>query len=435
MIWRLTLKKRGVLERGRRHAAHSAHGRLRRGARKLAFVNTAKLITNPKVGPLLVRSLVELVAKTETPDFILVPDRARARLLADRVVPVLANLSRGSTAELVLAQRRFGFWQISEDAVRRLTGKSVLVLDSAAGHGCVLDELTLIASQANAHAVSAAVLLSRLTLSCEDAFGHRLSGGFHRLFHLPIRPVGVRTKDRSLCPVCRERALVEQAAEECQQEAFIQLARLNANRRVPKTGGSDPEPAEKSPQQLLLFDVPEPPLLQRCRRSVASGITLHALHTAMTDGMAPLALPELQNSEIPAVNRVAMVEHLPPGAMVWSENHLDQSVEVVLTEGADENVWLACAGMLAREGKAYWIAYLKPFLERSKELHSKPNDSFWNRLAYGAYRVSSFDADIRDEIADITQHLLDRYRETASADGLRRVLDAVTSTPSGKELD
>jgi hypothetical protein len=125
-----------------------------------------------------------------------------------------------------------------------------------------------------------------------------------------------------------------------------------------------------------------------------------------------------------------MLEHLPPGVLDWSDNYLDQSIEDVLTDGEDEKVWLASADMLAREGRSYWVAYLQSFLVRTSEIHTKPHYAFWNRLAFGAYRLSSQDADVRDEITDIAQHLLTTYRDAVSAEGLRRVLDILSDTPS-----
>lgn len=404
------------------------HHRIEGNTHYLAFVNTAQMIAHPTVGPSLVRSLIDLLVKdAPLPRVILVPDRSRARLLASKLVESLAGQLKSQSVDVVLAQRRHAFWRITDNVRQRIAGKNVLVLDSASGHGCVLDELTILAREAGGLTVSAAVLLSRLTLSCEEAFQHRLGGRFVRLFHLPIRPVAIRTDDRSLCPVCHQRTLVQQAAEERQDKALVQLAKQALSKRRRPVFNNNESPIEEMRSQLLLFDVPKPSLLQRCKRGVASGITLHALHTAMTDGMAPLTLPELRNTQIPSENRVAMLEHLPPGVFAWSDNHLDQSVEDVLAEGSEEKVWLASADILAREGQTYWLAYLKSFLQRSFELQSKPHDSFWNRLAYGAYRLSSQDADVRDEINEIIRLLLDAYQNAAPANGLLRMVDVVTN--------
>lgn len=392
----------------------------------LAFVNTATILNHPTVGWDIVGRLLHLVvADSLRPNVILLPNRSRARLLAAKFAELMAAQANAHQPALVYAQRRHGLWAIDESVQHIIQRADVLVLDTATGHGSVLDELSLIATDAGAHTVSAAVLLSRLTLSCEDAFRHRLVGRFYRLFHLPIRPVAIRSNDRSLCPVCHQRDLIKQAAAEQDAAALRELAEQNANqrKRPRKTDLVSTESNRFS--QRLLFEIPERPLLQRCRRSVASGITLHALHTAMTDGMAPLALPELTNAEIPCSNRVAMLENLPPGIFEWSEAFLDQSVEDVLADGREDSIWLASADILAREGRTYWIAYLKALLERSPDLQTKPREMFWNRLAYDAFRLAAEDADLREEITGVVEGLREDYRETVAAEGLGRVIDVL----------
>jgi orotate phosphoribosyltransferase len=390
-----------------------------------AFVNTATILNHPTVGSDIVGQLLDLViANSLRPTVILIPNRSRARLLAAKFVDRIAT-RLNTHPTLVYAHRRHAPWAVDEAMQHCLQRADVLVLDTATGHGSVLDELSLIATDAGAHSVSAAVILSRLTLSCEDAFRQRLAGRFYRLFHLPIRPVAIRSNDRTLCPVCHQRDLIKQAAAEQDARALRELAQLNANQRKrPKNTELVNTESDRFSQRLL-FDVPPPPLLQRCRRAVASGITLHALHTAMTDGMAPLALPELRNPEIPCSNRVAMLEHLPPGIFEWSEAYLDQSMEDVLADGGEESIWLASADILAREGRTYWVAYLKAFLKRSSELQTKPREMFWNRLAYGAFRLAAEDADVREEIASVIAELQEDYRETVAAEGLGRVIDVL----------
>jgi orotate phosphoribosyltransferase len=396
----------------------------------IAFVDTAKMLKHPKVGPQVVRALLDiLTANSPMPDLILVPNRSRALLLASNIIQTLAKEGRTPAIQVVRAQRRCGRWTIGENVQQQLRGADLLILDTAAGHGCVLDELSLLATDASARSISAAVLLSRLTESCENSLRQRLNGRFYRLFHLPIRPVAIRSNDRSLCPVCHQRDLIKQAATEKQDEAILQFARQSA-RMVKRPPRPDAEPCKPAgPSQLLLFDMPEPPLLQRCRRAVASGITLHALYAAMTDGMAPLALPELRNTQIPSQNRAAMLENLPPGVLDWSETFLNQSLEDVLADANEETIWAASADVLVREGRTYWVAYLKTLLEKSADLQTKPHDSFWNRLAYAVYRASANDADLRDEIRGIVHELLGVYGNTVAANGLGRVGGVLTENP------
>jgi orotate phosphoribosyltransferase len=412
------------------NTAHAyEHHHIENDTHYIAFVDTAKMLRHAKVGPQIVSALLRLLTTNVTiPDIIILPDRNRARLLARALVDAMSKEQLGQPRQIVLAQRRSESWKIDDDVQGRLSGADVLILDTAAGHGCVLDELSLLATEAGAKSVSAAVLLSRLTLSNEEAFRHRLSGQFYRLFHLPIRPVATHTNDRSLCPVCHQRDLIQQAAAEKREAALVQLAEQAAKMtKWPRKTESVTTNTTRYSQQLL-FPVPDPPLLNRCRRGVASGITLHALHTAMTDGMAPLALPELSSAEIPRENKVAMLENLPPGVFEWSGMFLDQSVEDVLVDGNEENVWLASADILAREGRSYWVPYLRSLLERSLDLQSKPHDTFWNRIAYGAFRLSHDDADLRGEIREMVQGLLDIYRNSAPGTGLHRVVEVLTDS-------
>jgi hypothetical protein len=146
----------------------------------------------------------------------------------------------------------------------------------------------------------------------------------------------------------------------------------------------------------------------------------------MTDGMAPLTLPELKNPEIPSTNRVAMLENLPPGIFEWSQVYLDQSVEDVLVGSGDESVWLASADILSREGRTYWVTHLKSFVERCEDLHTKSRPMFWNRLAYGAFRLTADDADLREEIKRVVQELEGSYEGTVVGSGLKRVSDVLS---------
>lgn len=402
------------------------HHHVERDVHYLAFVNTMRLLQHPTVGPRVVGDLLKtMIANDIRPRVCLVPKRSRARVLASQLAAAFAELPNGKAATIVVARQRHGVWSVTEEDRQRICGADTLIVDSAAGHGCILDELALLASRARARSVSAAILLSRLSLSCEDALRERLQGRFFRLFHLPIRPVAIRTNDRSLCPVCHQRQLLQDAAAENGKEALVKLAELVSQKtKRPKSSEDDPKQGNR-PIQRLLFDREELPLLERCTRSVASGITLHALHTAMTDGMAPLSLPELVDSHIPRENRVAMLENLPAGVFEWSDAFLDQSVEHVLA-GVDERIWLASADALAREGRTHWVAYLTELVQHSAHLQSKPCATFWNRLAYSMFRLSSQDADLRDEIKEIVNRLIGEYGESNPGDGLRRVYDAVS---------
>ena len=116
----------------------------------------------------------------------------------------------------------------------------------------------------------------------------------------------------------------------------------------------------------------------------------------------------------------------PLFAAINNTSLLDQSVEDVLVDGGEESIWLASADILAREGRTYWVAYLKGFLERSSDLQTKPREMFWNRLAYDAFRLAAADAHLREEITGVVEGLREDYRETVAAEGLGRVIDVLT---------
>ena len=52
------------------------------------------------------------------------------------------------------------------------------------------------------------------------AFRERLAGGFHRLYHLPIRPVLIHGHKADLCPICQRKAAVSKAAQESRLESL-----------------------------------------------------------------------------------------------------------------------------------------------------------------------------------------------------------------------
>ena len=81
-----------------------------------------------------------------------------------------------------------------------------------------------------------------------------------------------------------------------------------------------------------MFTDAEVTFLDTCRPGIASGVTLHALNAARTNGMAPLRLPELMDRHIPPKNRAAMVENLPTGVVAWSEEFLVRDLEAVICD-------------------------------------------------------------------------------------------------------
>jgi hypothetical protein len=158
---------------------------------------------------------------------------------------------------------------------------------------------------------------------------------------------------------------------------------------------------------------------------VASGVTLHSLYAAMTNGMAAMRLPELTIEAIPHENRAAMLEHLPPGVMEWSRGALDQDLERCLATVVDRGLWRATADVLARERQARWVHYLSSFLVRATRQKKEPTQTFWNSMICNTYLVARRDPEKRQELREQLEQLAHLYRGSTVADGLNQMLQAV----------
>lgn len=401
--------------------------RVERDCHYMAFVDTAKLLKDPQVGPAVVEQLRDVLAENDVvPGIIVVPNRLRAKLLA-RALSDAFGPGRDAVTVLV-ASGRGDRWQLPPGDEEKLASQTVLLLDSAAGHGKTLDLLALLASRAGARNIAAAVLLSRLTDGCERAFAARLSGGFYSLFRLPIRPVVIHGTSRDLCPFCQRRDAVHKAALESRLEAIRRLDASLSRARQP----AQPPPARLSEEaqrdeQPSLFPSEAPSFLETCKRKVASGVALHSFYAAMTNGMAAMKLPELTSEAIPHENRAAMLEHLPSGVVEWSRGALEQDLERCLATVTDRALWRATAEVLARERHARWIHYLDAFLTRAARLKKAPTQTFWNSMACNAYLVARRDPAGKHELREQLEQLLYAYRGTTTAEGLKQMLEAVGS--------
>src|SRR5207247_10869546 len=91
---------------------------------------------------------------------------------------------------IATVRRKSGHFTIKGAA--DLSGQRVLVADTAAGHGDTLDELALLSSS-GAASIAGAVLLSRLSEACEEAFDQRLTAGFTKLYLIPFCLFTVRS--------------------------------------------------------------------------------------------------------------------------------------------------------------------------------------------------------------------------------------------------
>jgi orotate phosphoribosyltransferase len=388
----------------------------------IGFVDTRKLLEAKKIGKALVERLTNVVANSgNTPNVLLVPNRARAELLAEKM-SLAIGAHVGARPRLVKASRKWstGQWELPEDEREHIRDADVLIVDTAAGHGRTIDQLGTIANEADARRVGAAVLLSRLTPPCEDAFNLRLSGGYHRLFNLPIRPVAIRGDRTDLCPICRRKTALRRFVEESDIASLEEWAdSLLKSRRGPKR-----PIRRKSQRQLDLFPE-ECTFLSDCGSAVASGITLHALGAAGTNGSAPLSLPELFDERIPWRSRATMVENLPPGILEWTGDTLVADLSNVLANGDYLAIWKATANLLSREGNNVWLDHLEAMVGRMTQRKLRTSPSFWNHMACNAYLLATNGKSERIEVQARIEELLGRLTDDVVQDGLRQMQEVI----------
>jgi orotate phosphoribosyltransferase len=399
----------------------------------IAFVDTKRLLSHSEIARQLAAKLSsKVIAKIGQPDFLLVPDRSRSRSIAQHLLHAFRQLGEAHGnirligAERSRRRRARGSpqeWQIPLQIQRQLNGAKVLIVDAAAGHGTTIDQLWQLIAPFEPSTVAAAVLLSRLTEGCEDAFNARLNGGFHSLFRLPIRPIVIRGGDRGLCPVCRRNTALREVGHDSGVEA-IRLWAEHLTQRHGHAASKDLKPVEPE-HQLALFKTGDE-FLRGCRESVASGVTLHALNAAMTNGMAALSLPELRNDRIPSQNRAAMVRNLPRGAFEWSGDVLTQDLLSYLRNSTSPNVWRASVEALARHGSTAWLEHLAGFVERVSARKPPLSPGFWNHLACSAYLTAAANPDDKQMVRNKFQQLATTSRGTSFEDGIQLVLTTIT---------
>ena len=312
------------------------------------FIDTEKLLEHPITGQQLVSAIGRRILNDtrDGPDVLIVPRRHRGRLFGTRLREFIYSES-GTIPELIVIGIRRGRAVMTETTARTLYGRSVLVCDSATSHGGTLDTLCYKAKRLGASRVGAAVLVSRLKESCEEAFKNRLNGRFWKLYDFPLPSFWVEGKNRDACPFCALRADIDHLAHRLDLPALTGLLspllkRAASDQRV---GHLRPRPEPRTADDLL----------QRCERRIAGGLTLHTLLTAMNDGMAPLELPEVSAPWLPANKRAAMLESLPAGAIKWSGHSFERSFTNCLSQETSHQVWLAAANLFAREGRGEWL--------------------------------------------------------------------------------
>ena len=398
----------------------------------IAYVDTKTLLSFPDIATELASRLRDKILwQAKVPEILLVVSRARSRTFAKALLTSFRDhCADGANLSIIVATCRHPKgkasssieWQIPLQHRQSFRGARVLIVDAAAGHGTTIDQLSQAVSGLEPATVGAAVLLSRLTEGCEDAFNARLSGGFHSLFRLPIRPIIIRGRHQHLCPVCRRKAALRSVGEKSGVQAVQRWAEhVTQRRRHPV---SNPVKGPVRETQLALFKLGDE-FLSSCRESVASGVTLHALNAAMTNGMAPLSLPELLNERIPSQNRAAMVQNLPQAALEWSGDSLAHDLILFLQKKASANIWRASAEALARHGSTAWVQYMSAFVEKARLKKARISPGFWSHVACSAYLTAATNPEAKDTVRRQFEELLDASHGTAFVEGLQRVLSTI----------
>jgi orotate phosphoribosyltransferase len=386
----------------------------------VGFIDTARLLRHGATGPRIVKKLCERIAKRSgPPDVLVVPARAKSLLLGKRLIDGFREFLGWSEVRLWPVRQRAGYFRLS-GSVDGLAGRRVLVADVAAGHGQTLDELGLLASQAGAAAIGGTVLLSRLSEGCEEALDERFSSGFTRLYSMPVRPITVHDKTRGRCPVCQRRQSLREAVTELPAGPIRDLANQLAStprfrRRIERSAGS----TVTAGRQIALFP------LARCRRGVASGVALHALHAAMGDGMAPLSLPEVADAGIPPTNRAALVADLPPGALAWSGQPLVNDLCAYLRGGGDRDVWMAIIELMSRSETTVWIDCLNEAIANVASHGRWMDDRFWAWMMWIVHRLVRATPELSDQLRPRLESLVQAYSGTSAHRGLQGMLSAV----------
>jgi hypothetical protein len=231
--------------------------------------------------------------------------------------------------------------------------------------------------------------------------------------------------NRDVCPVCQRKAAVTRAAQESRLEAIKQLAAWRAQRGGRQHGGPPDAGGGAAPAPEPTLFPAEKSFFATCSSQVASGVTLHSLHSAMTNGMAQLTLPEVSDPQIPRRNRLAMLENLPVGVVEWSRGVLDRQLRDLLAREATSSLWRASACVLAREHHVEWVEHLAGFIERCTELGSGPRPLFWNNLVCSAYIASHGDVRAQGELRRRVEEILRTRVGDHAAAGLRQMLEAI----------
>lgn len=374
------------------------HHRIEGHTHYVSFINTERLLGHETIGAVILnRIAARLPRLIGGPDVLLIPGKPRARALAKALLSVMAGGGRLWPPQVVAARQKDGRYQLTPNDAQSLRAAKVLFLDTGTSSGATLEEFHDLANCAGAGIFAAAVMISRLSESQEEAVSKRLNGRFWRLFQLPVRPLSIPDSFRNLCPICSRRAEIEAAASDSRLVPIIELSKEIRSRRGHRARVPSAGVGRSRDRQSRLIVQDEAPLLERCRRSTASGVTLHSLCAAQNNGMAPLRLPELCDAHIPAKNKTAMLEYLGSTTLQWSGDSLLPDAKRVLDQRDPDDVWAACVGLLNgsliekepedRASCSYWVKALQHRLETSDAARQQRSKAVWNRLAFEVYSL------------------------------------------------
>ena len=418
------------------------HHRIEGDTHYVSFIDTEKLLAHGTVGPMILNKLVAQTPRLiGTPDVLLIPAKARARALAERLLRLMVADGRFWPPRIIAARQNDGRFRLTPSESQFLKHCKVLIVDTGMSSGSTMEELWNLANRANARVVAAEVIVSRLSESQEAAVSTFLGGRFWRLYHLPVRPLSIPHSLRHLCPVCARRSQIEEAASETGLRPIIELfEELNSRRRRRPSGLSVSKVSANRDTQIQLISKTEPPLLERCRRSTASGVTLHSLYAARNNGMAPLTLPEICDDKIPATNRGAMLEYLGSSVWKWSKDSLFPDAKRLLDERDPDEIWIACVGLLNRglienehidrSDCRYWVKALQKRLESSEPARQLSSKTVWNRLAFEVYRLLKNEPSSRPELRERFQNMHRACMRTPAEAGIMPILQIIEEESS-----
>lgn len=396
------------------------HHRIVGSRHYLGFIDTAHLLRHRVIGPTIVENMCrKIFERSGVPDTVLVPARAKGLLLGKYLVEGFERYLGKRGVRLATVRRKSGHFTIR--GAPDLSGQRVLVADAAAGHGDTLDELALLSSS-GAASIAGAVLLSRLSEACEEAFDQRLTAGFTKLYSMPVRPLTVRDRARVTCSVCLRRQDLKKAVGELPPGTVREVAKKLV--AVPRRHGRRTEKAPGATRQA-----PQPSLyaqssLATYRPSIASGIALHALHAAMGDGMAPLSLPEIASHDISASVRAALVADLPTGVLKWSGLSLECELCEFLKRGTDRTVWLAVVELMSRSGSTAWTGSLGDAIINAQARGNWMDERFWARMILIVHRMVRNTPEVTEQLRRPLENLVGAcYKELPARRGLKAMID------------